>query len=100
MPTNTKNTAFFSSVRTNSKLKKQVQQVLNELGLTWGAFVNNQAKKLVEEKKVVFKTRDKVGFTSSKKKELQEAIKRAKSGVELAGPFDTEEAKKHLRSLK
>lgn len=72
--------AFFPSARTTKTLHEEVKSVLSELGLSWGAFVNNAARKLVQEKKVTFEYRDENSFTASKAEELKNAMKDIKRG--------------------
>ncbi len=100
MITKNNQTTFFSSVRTTHQLKKEVQKTLSQLGLTWGTFVNNGAKKLITEKKVTFQVRDENGFTPEKAKEIQKALEDAKAGKGLQGPMTVEETLEHLENIK
>ena len=93
-------TTFFSSVRTKTSLKNEVQEVLSSLWLTWGTFVNNAAKKLVQERKVVFEERDENGFTPQKAKELKDAYEGAKKWKWVAWPFTVKKAQNYLMNLK
>lgn len=96
---NTSNTAFFSSARTSPDLKEQTEHILNQLGLSWSAFVNNAAKRLVREKKVEFSLRDEYGFTPEKSEELQEALADVCSGKNTTKAMKTDEAQKFLLAL-
>ena len=97
--TKTTPTAFFSSVRTSPKLKKQVEKILSELGLSWGAFVNNAAKKLLHEKQVIFEIRDEAGFTPHKGSELSDALKEIKQKKNITKPMKAKQAQDYLNSL-
>ena len=94
-----KGSTSFSPVRTDPELKKQVQEVLKELGLSWGIFVNNAAKQLVIEKKVVFELRDSEGFTPQKGNELKTAMKRSRSKCDISSKMSVSQAQKYLSKL-
>ena len=98
MPNN--QTTFFSSVRTKTSLKNEVQEVLSSLWLTWGTFVNNAAKKLVAERKVVFEERDENGFTPEKAKELKDAYEDSKKWIWVTPSMTVNEAQDYLTRLK
>ena len=95
----TPNATFFSSVRTSPQLKHDAISVLQNLGLSWGAFVNNAAKKLVQDQKVTFKVRDAAGFTPEKRQELLDEMKDIKSGKEVTKSMNLEETQEFLRSI-
>jgi antitoxin component of RelBE/YafQ-DinJ toxin-antitoxin module len=93
--------AFFSSVRTEPRLKKSTEHVLSELGLSWGAFVNNAAKRLIVERRVTFDAPIKLRMSPEHEAEVLQAGRKAEKGVGITGVFDNYTSlKQHLDSLK
>lgn len=97
---NNNQTVFFSSVRTKSDIKKQAQTILEEMWLSWWAFVNNAAKQLITEKRVIFDTWETKLFSNKKKKELKQAIAKAKTSKWVVKQMNLNEAKIFLRWIK
>lgn len=81
---------------TKKKIKSETTKILNSLGLSWGAFVNNAARELITKQKIIFKVRDSAGFTKAKAKELKKIGTEAKLNKNISPKMNLTQAKNYL----
>ncbi len=91
--------AFFPTVRTDPKLKQEVDKVLSDLGLPWSTFAIYTARKLVAEKRVVFEIRDEAGFTPTKSEELKKALADVRKGKHVTKSLTLKQSQRYLAKL-
>ncbi|MBI3632251.1 MAG: hypothetical protein HY225_02285 [Candidatus Vogelbacteria bacterium] len=86
------------NVKTDSELKKAVQEVASDLGLPLGTIINHYLRELVYERRVVFA--DHPMPNSKTRKIIAQALQDIKYGQNLSTSFDTAKgAVGYLKSL-
>lgn len=85
------------NIKTDKILKTKAQKVAKELGLPLGTIINAYLRDLVRERRVIISA----GLTPNTRtmKILEEIEEDIKNGRNASGPFDSEGAIRHLRSL-
>ena len=85
------------NIKTDPKLKKELQGVAKELGLPVGTIINAYLRELVRERRVVFSVPPALNRRTER---LLESIdKDISAGRNASGPFGLDEAITHLRGL-
>ncbi|MFH1564350.1 MAG: type II toxin-antitoxin system RelB/DinJ family antitoxin [bacterium] len=75
-------------VRVDSKIKKEVQKILENLGLDISTAVKMLFKQIINTGGLPYEIRDENGFTLKKKQELKQAIIEAKTSSKSFGSAD------------
>jgi addiction module RelB/DinJ family antitoxin len=85
------------NIKTDKKLKQEVQEVARELGLPLGTIINAYLRELAREKRVVF------SIPPTPNKQLQALLKKVRSEKQnrkdSTKPLSYQEAIEHLDSL-
>jgi DNA-damage-inducible protein J len=88
-------------VRVDTKLKKQAERILDDMGLDMSTAFRMFVKKLVQMKTIPFKlgnaTVDENGFTRAQSRALEKAYRESFDAKNLVGPFNT--AEEFIKSL-
>jgi addiction module RelB/DinJ family antitoxin len=86
------------NIKTDVELKKEVQEVANDLGLPLGTIINHYLRELVNERRVVFA--DHPMPNPKTQKIINRALQDVKEGKNITASFDTaKDAASYLRSL-
>ena len=90
------NTAVIN-IKTDPKLKKEIQEVAKELRLPVGTIINAYLRELVRERRVVFSAPP--ALNQCTKRLLESIDKDIRAGKNADGPFSPQEAIEYLDSL-
>ena len=85
------------NIKTDPKLKKEIQGVAKELGLPVGTIINAYLRELVRERRVVFSAPP--ALNRHTERLLGSIDKDIRAGKNASGPFNLNEAITHLRGL-
>lgn len=85
------------NIKTDPKLKKDVQRVAQELGLPVGTIINALMRDIVRERRIVFAAPPALNRRTQRL--LQSIDRDIKAGKNADGPFSPEEAAAYLKRL-
>lgn len=86
------------SVKVDPKLKKEVQEFAERVGLSVSAIVNNQLRTVLSERRVEFE--EELEPNAKTARQLLQAEKNWQSGKNISGTYKSiQELEKHLNSL-
>lgn len=88
-------------VRIDPKTKKAAQKVLDKVGLDMSSAIKVYFSQIVISQGIPFRILTENGLTIQQEKEVLKASEEAKRGINIEGPFDTEEEiQNYLTSIK
>jgi addiction module RelB/DinJ family antitoxin len=86
------------TIKIDSDVKHQAQKLAKGLGLSLSSIIENQLRKVVEERRVVFE--EVIRPTPYLQKIIDEAEADHKASRNISGPFKTfDEVKQHLNTI-
>ncbi len=88
-------------VRIDPKTKKAAQKVLDQVGMDMSSAIKVYFNQIVISQGIPFPILTENGLTIQQEREILKASEEAKQGINVSGPFETEEEiQAHLDSLK
>ena len=85
------------NIKTDPKLKRDVKEVAEELGLPVGTIINAMMRELVRERRVVFSAPPALNRRTQRL--LQSIDRDIRAGKNADGPFSPEQAAVYLKRL-
>lgn len=86
-------------IRIDEKTKKDAKKVFDKIGLDMSSAIKVYLNQVVLTQGIPFSLLTENGFTIKQEREILEASEEAKHGINVDGPFEGQEAIKHLRKL-
>lgn len=88
-------------VRIDEKIKQSAKKVLNKLGLDFSSAIKLYMHQIVTQEGIPFRIITENGMTLEQEMAINRAAEEAKRGINIAGPFDSdEELRDYFQSIK
>ena len=88
-------------IRIDEKMKKDVKKIFDKLGLDMSSAIKVYLKQVVITQGIPFPLLTENGMTSAQEQAILKASEEAKAGINVEGPFETEEEiKAYFESIK